>query len=445
MKFLNCWLAAAALFVAISAPAMAAVNGKIAYTVCDYNPAVGSKVCDIWAMNPDGTGQTNLTNTPNLNEEQPAWSADGTKIVFVEGLGGSNRFMVMNADGSNQIVITPTPSYQFGPTWSPSGAQIAFVRQVPGITMSIQFDIFVANIDGSNEINITNSDFDEMEPAWSPDGTKIAFAGVRFEQSVDPITGEPYTAAQFEIVTVNPDGTGERILSAGAPGSVRAQFLEEDRAPAWSPDGTALVFMSQSVDPCCTPWQIWRVNSDGSNAVVLSDNPQVDDLWPSFSPDGTLIVFTSDRDYAGTGGQQFDIYTMPAAGVAGAALARAATVDATAAVGSVTRLTLTGNVTDPNWGRDPNVAPQQFTLTVALELQGTNAGGFVVSYPRGIFCGNDCSEVYPQDTAVVLLAVPRIGSRFAGWTGACSASTTFYCVVKMSETKNVGARFVRRR
>jgi hypothetical protein len=441
--------AAAAAALALATPAAAqvtAVNGRIAYTVCEFS--AGNLDCDIWSINPDGTGNTNLTNTPEVNEAQPAWSADGTRIAYVEGTNGVNELKIMNADGTNQVTVTPTPSFQFGPTWSPDGTRIALVRQVPGSAISIQFDIIVVNTNGSGEANITNSDFDELDPAWSPDGTKIAFAGVRFEQVVDPTTGDPATSAQWEIVAVNPDGSGEQILSAGDPGSVRAQLLEEDRAPAWAPDSSALVFMSQSVDPCCTPWQIWRVNRNGTGAVVLSDNPDVNDLWPSYSPDGTLIVFSSTRDSAFG---QTDLYTMAASGLAPAgaaagALARAATADAavTAPTSTVTRLTTSGLASDPSWGRQPGAPPQQLTLTITLGLQGRNAGGLVASFPPGIFCGTDCSQVYLRGTVVLLAAVPRLGSRFAGWTGAC-VGPQFYCFVTMDNMKAATARFVRAR
>ena len=64
----------------------------------------------------------------------------------------------------------------------------------------------------------------------------------------------------------------------------------EDRAPEWSPDGATIVFMSQFNDPCCDPWQIWSVGRDGSNPMLLSDNPAVNDVVPSFSPDDRSIV-----------------------------------------------------------------------------------------------------------------------------------------------------------
>jgi Tol biopolymer transport system component len=55
-------------------------------------------------MDADGTNQTNLTDTPDTNEGQPAWSSDGTRIVFTsdrDEVGGFSDIWVMNADGSN--------------------------------------------------------------------------------------------------------------------------------------------------------------------------------------------------------------------------------------------------------------------------------------------------------------------------------------------------------
>src|SRR6266542_3810724 len=68
-------------------------NGKIAFASNrDGN-------WEIYAMNADGSGQTDLTN--NLaNDTQPAWSADGQKLDFTSDRDGNEEIYVMNTDGS---------------------------------------------------------------------------------------------------------------------------------------------------------------------------------------------------------------------------------------------------------------------------------------------------------------------------------------------------------
>ena len=74
-----------------------------------------------------------------------------------------------------------------------------------------------------------------------------------------------------------------------------------------------------------------------------------------------------------------------------------------------------------------NAASQTFALTVKLVKAITGAGtgnGTVTSNPAGINCGNDCSESYTADTAVVLNAIPAAGSTFSGWSGSgCSTGS----------------------
>jgi dipeptidyl aminopeptidase/acylaminoacyl peptidase len=312
--------------VAPSEPsAQTSVNGKIVFV----------KGGDIWVMDADGTNQTNLTQTPDVDEGQPDWSHDGTRIAFTlrvnPDAGGFGDIYVMDADPSTDDAtnLTDTPDFDDGqPSWAPSGAQLAFVRQLPGEVISEQADIFVMGSAGQNATNITETDANELYPAWSPDGSKIAFSGVRDGGS--------------EILIMDPNGQNEEILTGDGADAF-------DEAPDWSPDSTKVVFMKQSQAlGCCEPWEIWAVNRDGSGDTNLTDHPS-DDMGPSWSPDGSEIAFTSTRDAEPGGG---DIYVIPAP----AALPPLAAAARTSAE-TVRRLTTDRLSTDPDWGAAPNTAP----------------------------------------------------------------------------------------
>jgi hypothetical protein len=76
-------------------------------------------------------------------------------------------------------------------------------------------------------------------------------------------------------------------------------------------------------------------------------------------------------------------------------------------------------------------------LSVAIKGDGS---GSVTSSPAGIQCGADCNESYEPGTGVVLTANPAGSSTFAGWSGACTG-TSSTCALKMDSAKSVTATF----
>src|SRR5207245_6248156 len=89
-------------------------------------PVGGKPQADIFVINVDGTGETQLT-TDTTNEAQPAWSPDGTKIAFVTHRDGNNESYVMNADRTSGRRLTNNAAADERPAWSPGGGQIACV------------------------------------------------------------------------------------------------------------------------------------------------------------------------------------------------------------------------------------------------------------------------------------------------------------------------------
>lgn len=126
---------------------------------------------EIYVINADGSGETNLTNHAS-SDSVPSVSPDGNKIAFETDRDGDSEIYVMNADGSNSVNLTMHASRDRSPAWSPDGSKIAFYSDRDG-----QEDIFVMNADGSNPVNITNGSIPRFYSTfeWSPDGSKILF------------------------------------------------------------------------------------------------------------------------------------------------------------------------------------------------------------------------------------------------------------------------------
>src|SRR4051794_21800944 len=128
-------------------------NGRIAFV----------RAGDLWTMNPDGSGQTQLTSGPG-NDVEPNWSPDGQKIVF-----SSNRdepgadcigpfrchyeIYTINANGTGLTRLTTRPNHQdIAPVYSPDGRKIAWTADGP-----VASDIWTMNADGTEQTDVTNA------------------------------------------------------------------------------------------------------------------------------------------------------------------------------------------------------------------------------------------------------------------------------------------------
>jgi TolB protein len=225
----------------------------------------------VYGMRADGSGQGRLSaargdeeGTPPAEtffQTEPAWSPDGSKIVFASLRDGGPHIYVMAADGSGTKQLTSGKHEDSAPAWSPDGRWITFARDNT---------LFVMTPEGKALRRVTTTlGGEEREPSWSPDGKWIAF-----------VRREPGFTSR-EIWRVRPDGTGRQQVTRLDASSYN---------PAWSADGERIVFSSNANDK---RYQIYEIGADGKGLRRLTFQPG-EYFDPSWSADGRTLIFERD-------------------------------------------------------------------------------------------------------------------------------------------------------
>ena len=243
----------------------------------------------------------------------PAISPDGKTVAFTR-IGGDHGLFLIDIDGKNERRIWNGSEGLRSPTFSPDGQWIGFVRLSGGykcrdvgfgiclpdnpflsgfpITNMPEFNLSRVDINGENFRDIPalntaqapnwnaggivyqastgleiTTDTPEAEtravlqapyyqdPAWQPNGNRVLF--------------QSREGSHWEIFTVNTDGSGLSALTR--PATALVENLPSNVAPAWSPDGQWIVFLSNRDDENdAGAWRLWVMAADGSNQQPLA-------------------------------------------------------------------------------------------------------------------------------------------------------------------------------
>jgi Tol biopolymer transport system component len=213
----------------------------------------------LWVMRSNGTGQTDVSNDAmSFSESGPAWTPDGSKLLFVQQSPGTLPFggspggsiWIRNADGSGTPQLVDAGPNDANPAMSPNGQMIAFSRQVSPPPAPRQ--LFVMNSDGTDLTDYGPG----SKPDWSPDGDQIVYGQA---------------------------GTGPiMVVNVGHPASAHVLLSGTNEAPVWSPDGSKIAFDDCTVAGAGTLCQIAVMSATGQNPHDITNEPILSDQKPDW-------------------------------------------------------------------------------------------------------------------------------------------------------------------
>jgi TolB protein len=143
----------------------------------------------------------------------PRFSPDGGSVIMSLQRGGNSNIFVMNLGSKAITRLTDSAAIDTAPSYSPDASRICFESDRGG-----KPQIYVMGASGGAANRISFGEGSYSTPVWSPRGDVIAFT--------------KQAGGQFAIGVINPDGSGERILTSG--------FHNE--GPTFAPNGRVLMF-----------------------------------------------------------------------------------------------------------------------------------------------------------------------------------------------------------
>jgi tricorn protease len=171
---------------------------------------------DIFSVPTENGATRNLTSTPGVDEDHPAWSPDGRTIAYTTDAGGRQEIAIRPAEGGPERVLTSfAEGYFYAPIFSPDGKMLAFSDGA--------HRLWIVGTEGGAPKQVAQDKFGEIhDPAFSPDGRWLALSLTAINRRRD--------LALYEIATA-------KLTRLGNGSGI-------DSNPAWSLDGQYLYFIS---------------------------------------------------------------------------------------------------------------------------------------------------------------------------------------------------------
>lgn len=254
-------------------------DGKqIAYTVSYYSIKENKSHTVIYVMNADGTNNLLLTTTAD-SEMEPAWIKGGSKIAFLSAASGSMQLWEMNPDGSERKQLSAYEGGIDGFKFSPDESKVLFIAQVKygERTSDLYPDLDKAS--GRVITDLMYKHWDEWVESI-PHPFVATFDGNQVSEATDILKDEPYESP------MKPFGGIEQL--------------------AWSNDSKQIAYTCRKKTgleySVSTDSDIYLYDTESGKTRNLCKEDATDknlgyDTNPKFSPDGKSIAWQSmERD-----------------------------------------------------------------------------------------------------------------------------------------------------
>ncbi|HEY3324492.1 MAG TPA: hypothetical protein VGP72_28835 [Planctomycetota bacterium] len=229
---------------------------------------------ELYVMNADGSNQTNLTRTADVDELYAKVSPDGTKICFVADEGKeptkTRNLYLMNMDGSGRVKIADNARE---PCWRADGGAIAYLQGKFAKYNAMDYvtrGIFIYDVKTKETKQHSNSKIEHLYCLnWTPDNkwfVATVHAGMDFKHAILALEADGNGVFDLKLSGCRPDVSpdGKRVIWGHGDFAVGLADLDFS-GPA--PKATFLYNMVQSAKPVETYHADW-------------------------SPDGKYVAFT---------------------------------------------------------------------------------------------------------------------------------------------------------
>ncbi|MCB9798065.1 MAG: PD40 domain-containing protein, partial [Alphaproteobacteria bacterium] len=262
---------------------------------------------DLWTMPIEGGVAERLTEGPAWDQD-PRYSPDGTKLLFVSDRDGNQELRLMDLEtGEAKTITEGRPERFVEGSWSPDGRWILARKRIIDTRSIGMCELWLLPVEGGDGVQLTQTDDYPFpnEAVFSPDGEQVYFSSTpwRFQYGRDPNAGI-YDLHRLDLET------GEVVRLTGEAGSAFRPMVNPVT-------GQIALLQRKAGETVLTTFDPATGSRERLGDVVLEHDNQegfaINGLYPhgAWTPDGRSLILWDDGRFARIDGQTGETSAIP--------------------------------------------------------------------------------------------------------------------------------------